>query len=114
VRWRENGLSVLDWIWYIALPYLAYALALLTGIGVLRDDPRALPALAADLVFLMLIGIRNAWDLAVWMPQQERKPGQPDIGAERARRSSPAFKLPAPSRSGSTGGRPGLRNPGRT
>jgi hypothetical protein len=89
-RWRENGLSVLDWIWYIALPYLAYALALLTGIGVLRDDPRALPALAADLVFLMLIGIRNAWDLAVWMPQQERKPGQPDIGAERARRSSPA------------------------
>jgi hypothetical protein len=73
-RWRENKLSVMDWIWYIALPYLAYALTLMEGVGILRDDARAMPALAATMVFLLVIGIRNAWDLAVWMPMQEKLP----------------------------------------
>jgi hypothetical protein len=80
-RWRENGLPRIDWVWYIALPYLAYALTLAAGVGVLRDDERAMPAIAAIMVFMLVIGIRNAWDLAVWMPQQERNPDQPDIGS---------------------------------
>lgn len=73
-HWRANGLSMLDGIWYIAFPYLAYALALIAGIMVLRDDALAMPAVAAVLLFLLVVGIRNAWDLAVWMPQQERNP----------------------------------------
>jgi hypothetical protein len=80
-RWKENKLSVLDWIWYIALPYLAYLLTLLGGIGVLRNDGRALPAIAATMVFLLVIGIRNAWDLAVWMPMQERLPPDSRTGS---------------------------------
>jgi len=73
-QWRANGLSTLDWIWYIACPNLAYACALVAGIGVLRDDPHAMPAIAATLLFLLVVGVRNAWDLAIWMPQQERNP----------------------------------------
>jgi cation transporter-like permease len=73
-RWRENKLSVLDWIWYIALPYLAYALTLVAGIGVLHDGAQALPVVAATMIFMLVIGIRNAWDLAVWMPMQEKNP----------------------------------------
>jgi len=73
-RWRENKLSVLDWIWYIALPYLAYALTLVAGIGVLHDGAQALPGVAATMIFMLVIGIRNAWDLAVWMPMQEKNP----------------------------------------
>jgi hypothetical protein len=73
-RWRENKLSRLDWIWYIALPYLAYALTLAAGIGVLRGHAYALPGVAATMVFMLVIGIRNAWDLAIWMPVQERNP----------------------------------------
>jgi hypothetical protein len=73
-RWRENGLSVLDWIWYIALPYAAYGITFLAGIAILRDEPRALSVIAADMLFLLVIGIRNAWDLAVWIPLQERNP----------------------------------------
>jgi hypothetical protein len=73
-RWRENKLSVSDWFWYIGLPYLAYALVLVEGIGILRNDPRAMPAVAATMVFMLVIGIRNAWDLAVWLPLQERDP----------------------------------------
>jgi hypothetical protein len=26
------------------------------------------------MLFLLVIGIRNAWDLAVWIPLQERNP----------------------------------------
>jgi hypothetical protein len=96
-RWRENGLPLLDWIWYIALPYLAYALALAAGIGVLRDDPRALTAIAATLVAMLVIGIRNAWDLAVWLPLQERNPGRKAADAgTTAPRQRPRFRQPNP------------------
>lgn len=30
-RWRENRLSKLDWVWYIAMPCCAYVLALAAG-----------------------------------------------------------------------------------
>lgn len=73
-RWRENGLSALDWIWYIAFPYLAYAIALLAGVEVLRGDEPAMLLIAGAMIFMLVIGIRNAWDLAVWMPMQERNP----------------------------------------
>jgi hypothetical protein len=26
------------------------------------------------MIFMLVIGIRNAWDLAVWMPMQEKNP----------------------------------------
>jgi hypothetical protein len=92
-HWRRNGLSKLDWIWYIALPYIGYALALVAGIGVLHDDPHAMPAIAATLLFLLVIGIRNAWDLAIWMPQQERNPDpriMPGAAADRQPPPPPA------------------------
>lgn len=76
-RWRENRLSRMDWIWYIALPYLAYALTLAAGVAIVRGDALALTGLAATMVFMLVIGIRNAWDLAVWMPVQERQPAAP-------------------------------------
>jgi hypothetical protein len=83
-RWRENRLSKMDWVWYIALPYCAYALTLAAGVAVLRDAAHALFGVAATMVFLLVIGIRNAWDLAVWMPMQEKNPDrQQSTGSER-------------------------------
>ena len=73
-RWRENGLPAVDLVWYVALPYLAYASTLVAGVGFLRADERALPLVAATVVFMLVIAIRNAWDLAVWIPLQERNP----------------------------------------
>jgi hypothetical protein len=70
--WHVNGISAPDMLWYIALPYAAYALALLAGIGILRGDLRGVPVAAAVMILLLLIGIRNAWDLAVWLPVQEK------------------------------------------
>ncbi|TFV90142.1 hypothetical protein E4K72_21160 [Oxalobacteraceae bacterium OM1] len=81
-RWRENKLPVMDWVWYIALSYLAYALALISGIGVLRSAAWAMPAIGGTMVFMLIIGIRNAWDLAVWLPLQERNPERQPTAAE--------------------------------
>ena len=33
----------------------------------------------------LVIGIRNAWDLAVWIPLQERNPDRKTAGAANAR-----------------------------
>jgi hypothetical protein len=90
-QWRENGLSAMDFIWYIILPNLAYALVLAEGVAVLRDDARAVSAIAATMVFMLVIGIRNAWDLAVWMPQQEKLPPEQRVpGAGDKAADSPA------------------------
>jgi hypothetical protein len=70
--WHVNGIPAPDMVWYIALPYAAYALALLSGTGILRGDPRGVPLAAAVMILLLVIGIRNAWDLAVWLPVQEK------------------------------------------
>jgi hypothetical protein len=75
--WHERGIPVMDRIWYIALPYFAYAAALAAGIGVLREDAWALPLIAAVMLLLLAIGVRNAWDLAVWLPVQETRTSQP-------------------------------------
>jgi uncharacterized membrane protein len=71
--WHESGISLPDKVWYILLPHVAYILLLIAGAGVLLGDTRAVLLIAAVIILLMVIGIRNAWDLAVWMPVQEFK-----------------------------------------
>jgi hypothetical protein len=73
-QWRKNRLSVLDWIWYIAMPMASYLLLLLSGIGVLLRAAPAMHAVAAALILLLVTGIRNAWDLVVWIAEQENLP----------------------------------------
>jgi hypothetical protein len=56
-----------DWIWHVAMPCLAYA-SLVAAAGVLFRSPRvALDVVAAGSLLLLFIGIRNAWDSAVWI-----------------------------------------------
>jgi len=72
-HWRQNRLSRLDWIWFVALPIAAYVLLLLSGIGFLLQAVLSLHGVAVGLILLLVIGIRNAWDLVIWISQQERK-----------------------------------------
>ncbi len=63
---RQNAYQPVlsDWIWHVVLPLVAYA-CLIAAAAVL---PR-LPVVA---LFLLFIGIRNAWDSAVWMAVNRR------------------------------------------
>jgi hypothetical protein len=72
-----------DYIWYVALPGLAYV-AIVGGGMSLRSAPgNALYALAAAVVLLIFIGIHNAWDIVTFIAVGKlEQPGR--IGSERA------------------------------
>jgi hypothetical protein len=72
-QWRHSKLPYQDWIWYVGLPLTAYMLLLLSGIGFLLQSAVSMHGVAAALILLLVIGIRNAWDLVIWMVQQEHK-----------------------------------------
>jgi len=56
-----------DWMWYTILPLVAYVIVAV-GAGFLLIAPaRALFALATAEVLLILIGVRNAWDIVTYI-----------------------------------------------
>ena len=71
---RQRGYAVVlsDWIWHVALPLVAYACVLASGLAVRTHPGLALHAIAAAVLFLLLVGIHNAWDAAVWIVTQRR------------------------------------------
>jgi hypothetical protein len=64
-----------DWIWNVVLPTLVYGGLLVMAFLVWRKPVQTLYGVAAASVLLLFIGIRNAWDIAVWMTMtQPREP----------------------------------------
>jgi hypothetical protein len=55
-----------DWIWNVILPAIAYGTWLAAAVLIWTSARASLYAAAAVLVLLMLIGIHNSWDIAVW------------------------------------------------
>jgi hypothetical protein len=90
-QWRRNQLPFLDWIWFVGLPFATYGLLLLFGIGILLQEALALHGVAAALVLLLVVGIRNAWDMVIWVSQKEPlvqpKPA-PENGRPEKRRAA--------------------------
>jgi hypothetical protein len=62
-----------DWIWNVILPTLGYAGLLVMGalIWERRLIPHALYVVAVLALGFLFIGIRNAWDLVVWISISE-------------------------------------------
>lgn len=56
-----------DWAWYTILPLLAYAVTLASAVALSTAPAQALFALAAGVVLLIFIGIRNAWDIVTYL-----------------------------------------------
>jgi hypothetical protein len=55
-----------DWVYNVILPTLAYAVLLVMAGLLWYYQTEALWGVAAATLGLLLIGIRNAWDIAVW------------------------------------------------
>lgn len=68
-RWRESELAFDDWVWYVALPFVSYLTVGAAGAGIWSLSAFGPYALAAAMVLLLLVGIRNAWDLVVYTSQ---------------------------------------------
>jgi hypothetical protein len=56
-----------DWIWHVALPFVAYASLVAAAVVLSRRPAPALDIVAAVALLLLFIGIRNAWVTAVWI-----------------------------------------------
>jgi hypothetical protein len=65
-----------DWVWNVVLPTLAYAGLGATAIMIWRHPVAALYVVAVLQLMLLFIGIRNAWDIALWMTMHGRPPSQ--------------------------------------
>lgn len=61
------SIDTVDRLWYALLPIPAHLLVIAAGAGLLRRSGRSLDILASALILLLLIGIRNAWDMTVWV-----------------------------------------------
>ena len=69
---KHPGTVLSDWCWYAIFPLAAYAvLAGAAGLG-LYDIVGGLDLFAAVLTVLLIAGIRNAWDMLVFLATRER------------------------------------------
>jgi hypothetical protein len=73
--WRHHHrvpLAREDWFWHVGIPLMSYLLILSTALGVLLSPLQALNGLALAVIGLLVLGIRNAWDLTLWIAQQRQ------------------------------------------
>ena len=56
-----------DWLWHVGMPLLAYVVLLLGAGGLWWRVAPALVLIAAASLFLLYIGIHNAWDAAIYI-----------------------------------------------
>jgi len=69
-QWRKSNLDRPDWFWYAGLPILGYVLLTSAGVGLLAHVDGALYLVGATMILFLVVGIRNAWDLVLWITAQ--------------------------------------------
>ena len=62
-----------DWIWNVIVPTLAYASLLAVAVLIWYRPVAGLYGVAVVSLVLLFTGIRNAWDIAVWMTLQRHR-----------------------------------------
>ena len=71
-QWRVSELEWDDWAWYCALPLAGYLVLLVGAIALWMRSASAVLAIALSCVLFVVVGIRNGWDLALWMARRRR------------------------------------------
>jgi hypothetical protein len=74
-----------DWTWYVVLPFVAYATLLASTVAMPSFASGALYATAAAVMFLIFIGIHNAWDVVTFLAtgKVDELPDDPPSGAAK-------------------------------
>lgn len=72
---RQNSYAPVleDWLWHFTFPPIAYIVLLLAALFLRSHPVGALFWIGATAVFLLFIGIHNAWDAVVYMAQRPRE-----------------------------------------
>ena len=72
-RMHAYAADVEDWSWHVMLPSVAYLLLLASAVLVGVAFASALVGVAVVVVLLLVIGIHNAWDVAVFLVVQSNE-----------------------------------------
>ena len=56
-----------DWLWYMALPLLAHVLLTVAAFVLPKNPSAALYIVGLVMMLLLLVGIRNAWDMVTFL-----------------------------------------------
>jgi hypothetical protein len=56
-----------DWSWYIAFPLLANILLMVAAFVLPKNPSSALYIVGSAMMLLLLVGIRNAWDMVTFL-----------------------------------------------
>jgi len=71
---QHTGTDRSDWFWYAVFPLIGYLLLLAVAALAMRDVAVSFDLFAAVLISLLDAGIRNAWDMLVFLVTQSRDP----------------------------------------
>jgi hypothetical protein len=83
-----------DWLWYLAFPLLAHVL-LMVAAFVLADNPDpALYMVGSAMILLLLVGIRNAWDMVTFLAVERAHSESTNREERRSGSSSSKKRLP--------------------
>ena len=79
VAWRarhQDGYKPVfgDWLWHVALPFVAYVMLVVAAVVLSRLTEPALFAVGATTLLLIYIGIHNAWDTVVYVAVNRTQP----------------------------------------
>ena len=71
-QWRLNRMLRIDWLWFVGAPILSYALLFAAGIGIWMQAIAGMYGVEAAVLLSLVTGIRNAWDVVLWIAEQPR------------------------------------------
>jgi hypothetical protein len=73
LAWRDamrdglaKAIDLDDRVWYAVLPVAGYLFEAASGVAMAMRISESCVALALSIGFLLVVGIRNAWDITVW------------------------------------------------
>lgn len=66
IKYGMGTIDFADRLWYTLLPIVSYLCLMLAGIGFVRHVNHV-DLLALSIVVLLSAGIRNAWDITIWI-----------------------------------------------
>lgn len=56
-----------DWLWYLIFPLLAHVLLIVAAFVLPKNPSSALYIVGLVMMLLLLVGIRNAWDMVTFL-----------------------------------------------
>ena len=75
-RMRKHGITekidAIDRLWYARLPMVGYLLICASALGFATRWEGGANLLACAVIVLLLAGIRNAWDMTIWITERRQ------------------------------------------